>query len=176
MSPDTTIISRQGRRKIGELYECTHCHRFLPPTEFRALAKVRCGLAPNCNECEGHRGKAYRRTHRQQTKARYTRWYAKNRDRLLANAKEYLRELRRGVVAGYGGKCECCGETMIEFLCIDHRHGDGRADREQGLAGRAMCLHLIRNGFPRDRYRLLCHNCNMARGLYGYCPHQKGGV
>lgn len=26
-------------------------------------------------------------------------------------------------------------------------------------------------GFP-PTYRLLCHNCNMARGLYGTCPHE----
>jgi hypothetical protein len=29
---------------------------------------------------------------------------------------------------------------------------------------------LARNGFP-DGYRVLCHNCNMALGQYGYCPH-----
>jgi hypothetical protein len=22
-------------------------------------------------------------------------------------------------------------------------------------------------------YRVLCHNCNLARGFYGYCPHEK---
>lgn len=26
-------------------------------------------------------------------------------------------------------------------------------------------------GFPKH-LRLLCHNCNMAYGLYGRCPHQ----
>jgi hypothetical protein len=41
------------------------------------------------------------------------------------------------------------------------------------LMGRAMYLHLIRSRFPRDKYRLLCHNCNMAFGLYGYCPHER---
>ena len=25
-------------------------------------------------------------------------------------------------------------------------------------------------GFPLG-YRVLCHNCNLARGFYGYCPH-----
>jgi hypothetical protein len=24
-------------------------------------------------------------------------------------------------------------------------------------------------------YRVLCQNCNAARGLYGYCPHQGTG-
>jgi hypothetical protein len=28
-------------------------------------------------------------------------------------------------------------------------------------------------GYPKDRYQLLCHNCNMAKGFYGLCPHQE---
>ena len=43
----------------------------------------------------------------------------------------------------YGGyKCTCCGETEPKFLSIDH-----------------------------TGYQILCHNCNMALGSYGYCPH-----
>jgi hypothetical protein len=30
---------------------------------------------------------------------------------------------------------------------------------------------LIKNNFP-DGFQVLCHNCNMSIGLYGYCPHQ----
>jgi radical SAM protein with 4Fe4S-binding SPASM domain len=32
---------------------------------------------------------------------------------------------------------------------------------------------LKNNNYPKDLFRLLCHNCNMARGCYGYCPHEK---
>jgi hypothetical protein len=31
---------------------------------------------------------------------------------------------------------------------------------------------LKRNGYPKG-FRVLCHNCNSARGLYGYCPHKR---
>jgi hypothetical protein len=31
---------------------------------------------------------------------------------------------------------------------------------------------LITNGFPSG-FRTLCHNCNMAKGLYGTCPHER---
>ena len=40
------------------------------------------------------------------------------------------------------------------------------------LAGRAM-NQACDAGFPKDKYRLLCHNCNQSMGWYGYCPHQK---
>lgn len=32
---------------------------------------------------------------------------------------------------------------------------------------------LEHNHFPPG-FRVLCHNCNQARGFYGYCPHEKG--
>ena len=27
------------------------------------------------------------------------------------------------IIEAYGGKCECCGESIFEFLTIDHRNG-----------------------------------------------------
>jgi hypothetical protein len=35
-----------------------------------------------------------------------------------------------------------------------------------------MYVWLRDNGWP-EGYRVLCHNCNSARGLYGYCPHER---
>lgn len=32
-------------------------------------------------------------------------------------------------------------------------------------------LVLKRNKFPKG-YRILCHNCNLSKSFYGYCPHQ----
>lgn len=28
------------------------------------------------------------------------------------------------------------------------------------------------NGYP-DGFQTLCHNCNMAKGFYGICPHKE---
>lgn len=178
MKKQVKVISREGRLQKAELIECTKCHRFLAKIHFKKCNKVTCGLDPNCNECHRKRGVMYRAkpdaTHK--AKIRHDIWYAKNRKTRLSAMKLYLVEVREMVIVGYGGACECCGETKREFLCIDHRNGDGKADRERGLMGRAMYLHLIRNKYPRDRYRLLCHNCNMSHGLYGYCPHQRSRI
>ena len=72
----------------------------------------------------------------------------------------------------YGGKCECCGEAHREFLTIDHVNGDGAAHRRAiGGKGRRLYVAIKAEGFPQDRYRLLCLNCNISLGFYGYCPH-----
>ena len=31
---------------------------------------------------------------------------------------------------------------------------------------------IIENNFPKG-FQILCHNCNVAKGLYGECPHEK---
>jgi hypothetical protein len=84
-------------------------------------------------------------------------------------------KLKRQVFDHYGGVCQCCGEDVLEFLCIDHIEGGGTAMRREGVhrGGRHFYEWLKRNGFP-DGYQVLCHNCNSAIGFYGYCPHQEG--
>lgn len=68
--------------------------------------------------------------------------------------------------------CACCGEPQYEFLSIDHIAGGGsKHRREHGMTGHAFYRWLIKEGFP-DGYRVLCHNCNMAKGFYGVCPHE----
>ena len=71
----------------------------------------------------------------------------------------------------YGGACECCGERTYEFMSLDHIYGDGHKERILGM-GTALYKRLRRLGYPKDRYRLLCHNCNFSKGKYGYCPHE----
>ena len=90
-----------------------------------------------------------------------------------ANSKR-LQDLRRRVIAGYGGGCSCCREDSWEFLSIDHK--GYRACEERKKLGRVLtttqlCTLIIREGFP-ETYQILCHNCNMALGIWGYCPHR----
>lgn len=74
----------------------------------------------------------------------------------------------------YGQRCDCCGETTYEFLHLDHVRGGGNKHRaatgERG--GYHVYKAVIRDGFP-DIYRILCANCNLSFGFYGYCPHEK---
>lgn len=70
----------------------------------------------------------------------------------------------------YGGKCQCCGETEPKFLAIDHINGGGMKAREKHI-GYSFYLSLFKT--PRQDLQVLCHNCNMAKGFYGQCPHQE---
>lgn len=72
----------------------------------------------------------------------------------------------------YGGRCACCGETEEKFLGIDHVRNDGWLDRKRGLSGTQLYQWLKRNGWPKEGFQLLCHNCNLAKGFYGECPHE----
>ena len=84
-----------------------------------------------------------------------------------------LQEWRTKVIQGYGGKCKCCGESIREFLSIDHVAY--RACEEKKKLGRYLttteiCQKILRENFP-DTYQILCYNCNMSLGILGYCPH-----
>ncbi len=83
-----------------------------------------------------------------------------------------LQRLRKAVLEKFGNQCVCCGETEPRFLALDHRHGGGaRARKEKAFAGiYREALHMPN---AEAKYRLLCHNCNMARSLYGHCPHEE---
>lgn len=96
-----------------------------------------------------------------------------------ADCREAFRraETRREFIEAYGGKCQCsggCDVTEPDFLSLDHIFRDGaRHRRSTGVRGYAMYRLLKAQGWPRDRYRLLCHNCNMARAHFDRCPHER---
>ena len=97
----------------------------------------------------------------------------RRRPRAIIRHREYMRRRRASVLELYGGRCECCGETRYEFLAIDHTNGGGT--RERGSHGTSGCHEVIGKLWrAKERlpgYRVLCHNCNMAMGFYGNCPH-----
>jgi hypothetical protein len=116
--------------------------------------------------------KAYRIKHREYYAA-LSRHY---RETHLETRREYTRRYqanqRSAVFAFYGGehpRCECCGESHLEFLTIDHVNGDGSKHRKQIGEG-ALYNWLIKNNFPNG-FRVLCMNCNFSLGIRGYCPH-----
>lgn len=101
-------------------------------------------------------------------------------------------KLKLDMLRSLGDFCKCCGENHPTFLTLDHVHGDGaklRATRVERIkAGLGMEVDLgerawnsqqqmhqaRREGWPKDRYQVLCMNCNFAKGHYKECPHQQG--
>jgi hypothetical protein len=83
-----------------------------------------------------------------------------------AHQRKLYQELKAIVFHHYGNKCSCCGETIYDFLNIDHIGGI-KTKRTHGIYG---LRQIIKNNFPKD-LRLLCYNCNCAIGFFGKCPH-----
>jgi hypothetical protein len=102
-------------------------------------------------------------------------YYLNNREEILS--RHSLRNAKRKalVINHYGKVCNCCSEYRIEFLCIDHVYGGGNEHRKEVGSGTPMYKWLLKNNYP-DGFRVLCHNCNMSLGAYGYCPHKSEGT
>jgi predicted restriction endonuclease len=85
---------------------------------------------------------------------------------------------RRAVIAAYGGKCACCGETEYDFLEVDHIANDGAADRakhgagRKGKAGSNWYAWVVKNDFPSG-LQILCANCHLAKTKGIICPHKR---
>jgi hypothetical protein len=89
-----------------------------------------------------------------------------------AASRRRSRRVVAEVQAAYGGVCQCCGEPNPGFLTLDHIHGGGTRERKRPGTKGSFYERVKRAGFPKNLYRLLCYNCNMSRGCFGYCPHE----
>jgi hypothetical protein len=88
--------------------------------------------------------------------------------------KNNYHKLKQLVFDNYGRVCVWCGERHIEFLSIDHINDDGNIHRKNishnGGNQQKMYRDIISEGFPKDRYQILCYNCNMAKHTHKYNP------
>lgn len=107
------------------------------------------------------------------------RWYAAHRETAylagLDAGKRYRVKTRLATLRHYSqGEpvCRCCNETTLEFLALDHIDGGGNAHRKsiRPTGQASMYEWAKRNGYP-PIFQVLCHNCNLAKGFYGRCPH-----
>lgn len=85
------------------------------------------------------------------------------------NNKNQRDRLRKEIINHYGNKCECCGETKIESLHLDHINNDGAKHRK--ITGRHIYEWTKRNNFP-SYLRILCANCNLCISKFKVCAHQ----
>lgn len=111
-----------------------------------------------------------RNLERVKTKAKLNR--DSRREARLEYKKKWQAALKLEMVVAYGGKCYCCAELEIAFLSIDHTFGDGIKDRILFGSGNVFYAHLKRKGWPKDRYRLSCMNCQFGTRYGRTCPHK----
>lgn len=104
-------------------------------------------------------------------------WYKNNKGTHNMTSRQNHMKTRMDAIQALGGLCECCGEHTYEFLVIDHRQGGGTKERKvRKESPSAFYRRLREEGYPREKYRILCHNCNFSLGLHGYCPHEHDKV
>jgi len=79
---------------------------------------------------------------------------------------------KKKVMQAYGGKCNCCGDSFIGRLTIDHLNNNGNEHRRQigSNGGSSFYFYLIRNNYPSG-YQVLCSSCNLCKHTMGHCPH-----
>lgn len=125
------------------------------------------------SECAA-RSRAWREAHREAYLVQRHLYYQLNKGKILVDNRIHKQQIKQEIFAYYGNKCACCGETHIEFLCIDHINGGGMEHRRQIKVngGTEFYAWLKRHNFPMG-FRVLCHNCNAAISAFGYCPHTK---
>lgn len=101
--------------------------------------------------------------YREQAKKTYRKYKDKKREYQNALRKKY----KDTFLGMYGNSCACCGETIYEFLTIEHKNGQEKITRRTGLVAYRDAIKEYRP----DLYEVLCWNCNCAKGKLGYCPH-----
>lgn len=175
---------------------CTKCEETKPLEAFGVLKSGRFGRNSRCKPCLAQAQREWKKNNpdyarlyflngRQRTYAQRKntpsylspeatkRWKESHPEQVQKHKRDHRQKLRQQILNAYGGRCACCGESTPEFLAIDHVYNDGAQHRRVVGGGSTLYAWLKANNFPQDRFQLLCHNCNMAKGLYGQCPHAK---
>jgi GNAT superfamily N-acetyltransferase len=96
---------------------------------------------------------------------------AENKEVLAAKRKIYRDNIIHGIIELLGGECSICGEDNTELLSLDHVHDDGNEERKK-FNSITIKRKLLKGELDKNRYRLLCHTCNVGR--YALHPiHQR---
>ncbi|GAF67281.1 unnamed protein product, partial [marine sediment metagenome] len=106
-------------------------------------------------------------------KKRKEEWIKNNPQRFKEINAKHRFKLKKAAFENYGGTiCKCCGETEIDFLCLDHIDNDGAEHRKIVGGGNHFYRWLKNNKYPKLRLQVLCYNCNNSKKIRGYCVHQ----
>lgn len=171
---------------------CPRCKTTKPLTSFGKASKSNIGIDWWCKACRSvankkyrennttsilEQRKGYREKNREEIRRRQNEYRAKNRELIRQKENAVYQQKKKIVYEAYENKCNCCGETEIHFLSIDHVNNDGHIHRYKNrynstFNGVSLYRWLIENNFPTDNFQILCMNCNFGKGKLGTCPHK----
>ncbi len=175
----TNEAQRRDRREYMRAYRA----RMSPEQKAKVNQGVRVWEKKNPERVKIYRKRDYQK-HRDREREYTREWRAAHPGMVGKYCKAQRIRILQEMVEAYGGRCVCCGESRVLFLTIDHVNNDGAAERKgmgdgptpnnkKGRAGINFYRYLKKMGYPQDKYRLLCFNCNCGRARNdGFCPHQ----
>jgi hypothetical protein len=167
-------VAKEKARKLTSEYKAkarVRAKKYDSKPEVKAKKKI-------YNQSSKH--KTYLKEYRESPRGKAIRKENRNRPENKLKMKTRWQEQRVQVYSVYSKRlsnsdipcCNCCGETIMEFLAVDHIKGRKHLpENEKKLTSKTLLPFLIKNDYPED-YQILCHNCNSAKGFYGQCPHE----
>jgi len=147
---------------------CPHCKRTLPVKAFPPRHVGENYPGSYCYECNRKRGKKYYK----KNKKIWVEWAKNNKDKVAESNRRTWDKLRNGLFDAYGGRCTCCKESHREFLNLEHIKKDGQKERKLLRNNRTVYRKVRDAGYPKDRYTILCWNCNVVERHGKTCPHK----
>jgi hypothetical protein len=171
------LSAKDRRRRLADSSLCMNCGQQLEHKQGRRCTTC---AESHCNKTTAQRleriasGKCIRCGNESATNAQRCAACS-----VVHNAKCTGRDKSRKLDAfnAYGGpRCNCCGDSIFQFLTIDHINNDGAAHRKliskDGRSGGALNCWLKRHGYPPG-FQVLCFNCNIGKHINGgICPHK----
>lgn len=125
----------------------------------------------------GHKSRArlkkWKKENLEYHKEQQRKYRAENAEKRRTDEKLRRESLKLEILEHYGKKCVCCGESITEFLCIDHIDEGGNKQRKKIGGGTAFQRWIKKNNFPSN-FRILCHNCNACVCAHRKCIHKNG--
>lgn len=153
---------------------CSMCKLNKPLSDFHRNKAFKTGYSYNCKTCINQ----YRK--QDKTKKEYDRQYRlKYREELNKQLKAYNFKKKKEVLQYYSNSlepvCNCCNETNIHFLTIDHINNDGYKHRKEEPSSKNIYYWLSKNKYPKG-FQVLCMNCNWGKSIHKICPHKLDNI
>ena len=138
-----------------DTFQCRTCGQIKPRSDFYTNTNSNTRRSKDCKHCYCISEHKRYRKHR------------------LAYHQQYYKTFRLEVLNTYGGRCTRCGESDLDLLVIDHINNDGAKERKRFHAS-SFYRNIKAQGFPKDKYQILCLSCNWKKHLNnGILPPMK---
>jgi len=160
------LFNKRNRSVDGKDRLCKKCHK----QQVDRISQEKLNGTYQ-SKCRKRRLTDAEQEERRVQRLKFNKQYRKeNKDQINSTNNALLLKSKIDGIQIYGGKCQCCGESNIKFLTLEHLSGRDKTKKRR--TGK-MAWNIARlEGYP-DTYTVLCYNCNCAKGVYGICPHQE---